>query len=208
VRLHYHPLSSYSRKVVIGIGLRGDAVDLHVVDPFKGELKTPEFLAKNPFGKMPVLDTDDVGPIFESTSILEYLEARGPRRLIPVGQELRARHFDRLGDLYLMNPLGKFFWDKSDAVRIEAEQTTAKAWRLWERELSDGRSFLCGSEIMMADISAAVAAEIASHEGVPMPEAVLRYKARLDANPVIAAARDAAAPFVESTKPRRLKKQG
>ena len=141
MRLHYHPLSSYSRKVAIGMALRGDPVELDVVDPFRGDLKTPEFLAMNPFGKMPVLETDDGEAIFESTSILEYLEERGPRRLIPLRHERRARRFDRLGNLYLMDPVGKFFWNKSDAVHETTSAVTGKAWALWERSSpTEGRS--------------------------------------------------------------------
>jgi glutathione S-transferase len=204
VRLHYHPLSSYSRKVAVGIALRGDPVELHVLDALGGELKTPAFLAMSPFGKMPVLETDD-GAFFESTSILDHLEERGPRRLLPVGQEARARHFDRVGDLYLLNSIGKFFWDKSDAVREMAISTTGKAWAIWERELSDGRPFLCGSEITLADLSAGIAAHYAETEGLPPPDAIRRYRDRLEANPVLAASTEAAAPFIEATKPRRIK---
>jgi glutathione S-transferase len=206
MRLHYHPLSSYSRKVTIGIGLRGDAVDLYVVNPFEGGLKTPDFLAMNPFGKMPVLELDDGTAIFESTSILEYLELRGSRQLVPGGQELRARHFDRLGDLYLLNPIGKFFWDKSDQAREAAVSQTAKAWGVFAGELADGRRFICGDEITLGDLSAAVAADYAMTEGLPLPDAILRYKERLEANPVLAASRAAAAPFIESTLPMRVKK--
>jgi glutathione S-transferase len=206
MRLHYHPLSSYSRKAAIGIGLRGDAIELHVLDPFKGELKTPAFLAMSPFGKMPVLETDDAGSIFESTSILEYLEERGPRRLLPAGQETRARRFDRIADLYLLDVIGKFFWDKSDAVREKAVSSSAKAWAIWEHELADGRPFLCGDAITLADISAAVAAYYAVTEGLSLPEPIQRYKARLEDNPVLFASGAAAAPFVESTKPMRVKK--
>jgi glutathione S-transferase len=204
MRLHYHPLSSYSRKAAIGVGLRGDPVELCVIDVMSGGLKTAAFTSMSPFGKMPVLETDDGGSIFESTSILEYLEARGPARLIPAGHAARARHFDRLGDLYLLNPVGKFFWQKTDAVREEAASTMANAWSLWERELSDGRAFLCGDEITLADLSAAVAAHYAHTEGLPVPDAILRYRDRLEANPVLAASVEGAAPFIEATKPRRV----
>lgn len=205
MRLHYHPLSSYSRKAAIGIGLRGDAVELCPVNALAGDLKRPAFLAMNPFGKMPVLETPDGGAVFESTSILEYLEARGPRRLIPIGQELRSRHFDRLGDLYLLDPVGRFFWDKSDAVREKALASTREAWKLWETELADGRPFLCGEEITLGDLSAAVAAHYAVTEGLPLPDAIARYRERLEAHPVLAASSSAAVPFVEATLPRRAK---
>src|SRR6476660_6564093 len=152
MRLHYHPLSSYSRKAAIGIGLRGDPIELVVVDAMAGELKSARFTAMNPFAKMPVLELDgaDGGHVFESTSILEYLEERGPRRLIPDDGAHRVRHFDRLGDLYLLDPIGKYFWDKSDAAREKAETVCAKAWSLWERERADGRPFMCGEAITLA----------------------------------------------------------
>ncbi len=205
MRLHYHPLSSYSRKVAIGIGLRGDSVELRVLDALGGELKTPAFRALNPFGKMPVLESKE-GPIYESTSILEYLEERGPRRLLPAGQERRARHFDRVGDHYLLDPLGAYFWDKSDAARDKALARTGTAWEVLGRALADGRKFLCGDEITLADLSAAVAAHIAETEEVPVPDDILRYQERLEAHPVLRASREGAAPFVEATKPRRVKK--
>jgi glutathione S-transferase len=206
MRLHYHPLSSYSRKAAIGIGLRGDSVELHQVDPFKGDLKSPAFLGMNPFGKMPVLETDDGRSVFESTSILEYLEERGPRRLIPAGQEFRSRHFDRMGDLYLLDVIGKFFWDKSDAVREKVETVMPKAWAIWERELADGRSFVCGEDITLGDLSAAVAAYYAVTEGLELPPAIQRYKDRLEAHPVLRASCEAATPFVLATKAMRAKK--
>ncbi|MFI5300613.1 MAG: glutathione S-transferase family protein [Polyangiales bacterium] len=205
LQLRYHPLSSYSRKVSIGMDLRGDKVTRQTVNALEGELRRPEFRTLNPFGKMPVLETDE-GSIYESTSILEWLEARGPRRLIPQGQEWRARHFDRLGDLYLMDPLGKYFWDKSDEVRNNAETRTGQAWGVWTEALSDGRPFICGDEITLADLSAAVAAQIAETEGVSMPDAIRKYQARLEAHPAVKTARDASLPFVEATKPMRVKK--
>ena len=200
MRLHYHPLSSYSRKTAIGIGLRGDPVELVTLNPFQGDLKTPAFLAMSPFGKMPVLETEE-GAIFESTSILEYLEERGPRRLIPVGQERRARHFYRLGDLYLLTPVGEQFWDKSKREASAARMATA--WSIWARELADGRAFLLGAEITLADLSAAVAAHYADLEGLDLPAPIRAYHERLMAHPVLAASAAAALPFVESTKPMR-----
>jgi len=202
MRLHYHPLSSYSRKVQIGMALRGDPVELVVLDVFGGALRTAEFLAMSPMGKMPALETPD-GVLYESTSILEYLEERGPRVLIPPGQERRARHFDRMGDLYLLEPIGHYFWTRTDEVREKAERTMGRAWSVFERELADGRDFICGAAITLADLSAAVAAHYATTEGVTLPERIARYHERLERHPVLAASAAAAMPFVEATKARR-----
>lgn len=204
MRLHHHPLSSYSRKTTIGIGLRGDDIALVELDPLNGGLRDPAFLALSPFGKMPVLELEG-GAVFESTSILEHLEALGPRRLIPVEPALaqRARHYDRLGDHYLLEPIGAFFWSKSPEVREKTVTTMNRAWALWARELADGRAFLCGDAITLADLSAAVAADYALTEGVGLPDAITPYYERLYANPVLRASHDAAMFFVEATRPRR-----
>lgn len=204
MRLHYHPLSSYSRKAAIGIALRGDDVEYVVVDALAGALKAPAFLALSPFGRMPVLETE-AGGIYESTSILEFLEERGPRRLLPPGREREARHFDRVGDLYLLDPVGKFFWDKSDAVREASAARMATAWGVWERALADGRRFVLGDEITLGDLSAAVAVHYAETEGLSFPEGIARYRDRLMEDPVLRASAEAAMPFVEGTKGLRVK---
>lgn len=202
-RLHYHPLSSYSRKVQIGMALRGDPVELVVLDVFGGALRTPEFLALSPMGKMPVLETP-AGPLYESTSILEYLEEQGPRVLLPPGHERHARHLDRVGDLYLLEPIGSYFWRKGDEQREQCERTMARAWPIFERALADGRAFVCGDTITLGDLSAAIAAHYATTEGVALPEAIVPYCERLAAHPVLAASSAAAMPFVEATRARRM----
>ncbi len=203
MKLHYHPLSSFSRKVADGIALRGDPIELQVVDAMGGALRSPAYLALNPFGKMPVLELDGGGSIYESTSILEYLEERGPRVLLPVGQERLARHFDRLGDLYLLEPIGQYFWKKTDAVRAETTDTMGRAWGVWAHALADGRPFVLGDAITLADLSAAVAVDYARTEGIALPDRIAAYADRLFQHPVLSASREAAAPFVEATRPLR-----
>lgn len=200
MRLHYHPLSTYSRKAAIAIAFRGDPIELAVVDALSGALKKEPHLKLNPFGKMPVLELDDGSSVFESTSIIEYLEeVVGPRKLLPEISARRARHFDRIADLYLLDPIGKWFWDKKPEVLEKTKSTTAKAWALLEHELADGRPFLCGDAITMADIGPAIAAHYATTEDVPVPPAILAYRERIEAHPAFAASRDGATPFLAAT---------
>lgn len=203
MKLHYHPLSSYSRKAAIGIGLRGDSIPFQVVDALAGGLKTPDYLRLNPFGKMPVLELADGSAIFESTSILEYLEEVGPRVLLPPGLERQARHFDRLGDLYLLDPIGKFFWNKQPEVRAATVATMSKAFGVWQAALADGRPFVCGQSITLGDLAAAVALHYAQTEGVEVPDFMAAYRDRLLANAVLQASAQAALPYVTATLPRR-----
>jgi glutathione S-transferase len=54
------------------------------------ELRTPEYLAKNPNGKVPTLD-DDGFVLWESGAILGYLAAKRPERgLVPADPKARA----------------------------------------------------------------------------------------------------------------------
>jgi glutathione S-transferase len=54
-----------------------------VVSVLKGETRTPDFLAKNPFGKLPVLEDGDLR-LRESSAICTYLAERHPEKgLLP-----------------------------------------------------------------------------------------------------------------------------
>ena len=67
-------------------------VPLEVVAPFVMGVdnKTPEFLAKNPFGKVPVLETPDGTCIFESNAIARFLVSSTPCSLYPADAAARA----------------------------------------------------------------------------------------------------------------------
>jgi glutathione S-transferase len=58
------------------------------LDLFKGETRTPEYLAKNPFGKIPALELDDGTVLAESGAILWYLAEGTP--YLPEGKVARA----------------------------------------------------------------------------------------------------------------------
>ena len=73
MNLFRHPLSSCSRRAVqavLELGLEAE-VELVTVDLAKGAQRAPEFLAKNPNGRVPVLvDGDFV--LWESNVIVRY----------------------------------------------------------------------------------------------------------------------------------------
>jgi glutathione S-transferase len=75
VRLYDFPFSPNCRKVravayELGVGLEYVPVNL-----IRGEQRAPAFLAKNPNGRVPVLEDGDF-VLWESTAILRYLAAR------------------------------------------------------------------------------------------------------------------------------------
>lgn len=66
------------RRVRIYLAEKGIDVPLVHTDIVKREQKTPEFLAKNPIGSIPVLELDDGTCISESVAICRYFEELYP----------------------------------------------------------------------------------------------------------------------------------
>ncbi|MET0343239.1 MAG: glutathione S-transferase family protein [Polyangiales bacterium] len=72
LKLHGHPISGHVHRVRLFLSLLGLPFEDVLVDLRKGEHKSPAFLAKNPFGQVPVLEDGDV-TIADSNAILVYL---------------------------------------------------------------------------------------------------------------------------------------
>ena len=60
-------------KIKLMLHLLGLDYQWFAVDILKGETETPDFLAKNPNGKVPVLELEDGTCLWESNAILNYL---------------------------------------------------------------------------------------------------------------------------------------
>lgn len=72
MKLYHFPLSGHAHRAHLFVSLLGLPHELIEVDLAAGAHKTPEFLALNPFGQVPVLD-DDGTIISDSNAILVYL---------------------------------------------------------------------------------------------------------------------------------------
>ncbi len=66
------------RRVRIFLAEKGLEVPIVDIDMEKGENQTPEFLAKNPLGTLPVLELDDGTIVTESIAICRYFEELHP----------------------------------------------------------------------------------------------------------------------------------
>ncbi|MEN3950497.1 glutathione S-transferase [Iodidimonas sp. SYSU 1G8] len=78
MKLYHHPLSGHAHRARLFISLLGLPHDLIEVDLAAGAHRTPDFLALNPFGQVPVLD--DGGIIIpDSNAILVYLAKKAGR---------------------------------------------------------------------------------------------------------------------------------
>ncbi len=73
LRLYDNRESRNGYKVVMLLNHLGRPFERVELDIFKGESRTPEYLAKNPAGKIPALELEDGTVLAESGAILWYL---------------------------------------------------------------------------------------------------------------------------------------
>ncbi len=72
LRFYRHPISGHCHRVETFLSILGLPVEVVEVDLRKGEQKAPEFLKKNPYGEVPVLEDGDL-TLADSNAILVYL---------------------------------------------------------------------------------------------------------------------------------------
>jgi glutathione S-transferase len=148
------------------------------------EHKTPEFLALNPYGKVPVL-LDDGAVIYESTVVNEYLEDRFPEPpLMPTDPLGRAevRLWEDYGDNAFLGPAeGIFIHDKGwrtfepEHLQRMREQIRDVLTRL-EKHL-EGKKFLVRDTFSLADVCFAPRITILEQLGVPLPSSHVKVRA-------------------------------
>jgi glutathione S-transferase len=148
-----------AEKAAGGSRLPIEEVTVHLRD---GEQKSPEHLARNPFGKLPVLELEDGSFLRESVAIIEYLEERHPDPpLIGRSPEERARvrELDRIADLGVLIPIARTVHATNSpldlppnpAVAADARAALPVSLRFLDACLSDGRPFLAGDRPSIAD---------------------------------------------------------
>lgn len=86
MKIHGHPWSINTRKVLAALAEKGQEAELSLVMLPKGEQRLPGHVALHPFAKVPVLD-DEGFLLYESVAINRYLEQKFPRSaLIPTDE--------------------------------------------------------------------------------------------------------------------------
>jgi glutathione S-transferase len=100
VKLYGDLRGTNPRRVDLYLAEKGLRIERVQINSAASEQRQPDFLAKNPAGKIPVLEMDDGGFLPESAAIVEYLEERFPEPpMIGVTPEARAkvRSLERIG---------------------------------------------------------------------------------------------------------------
>ena len=77
MKVYGHPMSTCTRKVLATLAEKGHEASFELVDLMKGQQKSPQYMAKHPFGVIPFLE-DDGFTMYESRAIIRYLDAKLP----------------------------------------------------------------------------------------------------------------------------------
>jgi len=208
LQLYFHPLSSFSQKVLIALYENDTPFEPHILNP-GDEASQREFLDLWRIGKFPVLKDEARDWMVPETSIIiEYLDHHhpGPTRFIPTDADLarQMRLRDRFFDLYVNVPMQKIVGDRMRGEGQHDPFGVDEARRLLSTalELVDGamgsKEWAAGAEFSMADCAAAPALWYAN-EVQPFADKnpnAFAYLTRLMARPSFARALREAEPYL------------
>lgn len=119
------PQSTYVRTVRLLLEEAGAEYDLKPVDIFSGETKSPEYLAKHPFGKVPTVEIDGE-TIYETVAITPYLNTVfAGDKFIPSEplHQARMRQIMAIIDSYLYAPAIRSIFIQRVLVPSQGGQT-------------------------------------------------------------------------------------
>jgi len=205
--LHFHPLSSFCWKALIGLYELEVPFEKHLVDLSDGEARAA-FARLWPIAKFPVLhDAAGDRTVPESTILLEYVDrlSRSTRRLIPAELDgaLECRLRDRLYDLYVHLPMQKIVGDRlrpegqRDAFGVaQARAQIETAYALIDDQSHTG-PWAMGAEFTLADC-AAMPALFYANKVVPLDarwKNVAAYLERLKSRASVARVLQEAEPY-------------
>lgn len=171
----------------------GIPYELVQMDIKTGATRTPEFLAKNPNGRIPLLEVPERGYLSESHAIIHFL-ARGSR-LVPddrfdnaiMWQWLCFEQYNLEPNVgtarYWLNSLRKTPAELGERL-VEKHAKGHEALAVLERGLQD-REFLAGNAYSLADIALYAYTHVAPEGGFPLDAYpnVRAWIARVEAQP-------------------------
>lgn len=188
LRLYFHPASTYARRVRIALLEKGIDFEPVILDMAARAHRAPEYLALNPYGRVPTID-DDGFVLYESAAILQYLEATRPVPALSPGDARGRAQVDmhlRLCDLQMARPAGMIIfpkrflpeerWDR--AVMAQAKTDIEKHLAIVDRALGD-RPFLVGDAYTLADIAYTPFLQFLPLMEIEPPPRVAAWRARL-----------------------------
>ena len=157
IRLHGFSISGHSHRVQLFLSLLGLPFEFTEVNVLRGEGRQAEFLARNPFGQVPVIEDGDL-TLADSNGILVYLARRYDRsgRWLPA-DAVGAARVQRLlsvaaGELADGPANARFTCLVGKPVAPEQVKASHKLFALMEQALA-AQPFLAAAEPTIADVA-------------------------------------------------------
>ena len=204
MRLYVFPVAPNPTRVRLYLAEKqagGARIDLEqvTVDLRAGQQRSPEHLARNPFGRLPVLELADGTHLTESIAIIQYLEELHPDPPLIGGDPLtraRVRELERIAELGVMLPIGRILHATRSPLGLPPNPALAAHYRtllpvaleVLDARLRDGRPFVAGARPTIADCTLAAALPFARFGEIeidPRFEALARWDRAYRERPAI-----------------------
>jgi glutathione S-transferase len=157
--------STFARTARLALEEKGVPYELKEVDIMKGETQTPDYLARQPFAKVPAFQHDGFA-LYETAAIARYVDEAFPGpKLQPADAKKRARmaQIVSIVDSYGYGcMIGKVVWQRmvvplmggqpDEAVVKDATPMVEKCVAALEAVADGTGPYLCGSEVSLADL--------------------------------------------------------
>ncbi|MEM7409464.1 MAG: glutathione S-transferase family protein [Myxococcota bacterium] len=161
MKLYFFPIAPNPTKVRTYLAEKGIEIELELVSFFEGAQNTPEFRAKNPLGKLPVLELDDGSILTESLAIMRYLEELHPEpNMVGTTPLERARisELERICENGVLSAVARYIHATKSPLDLPPKPQVAEvAWENLQANLEvlDARvgagPFVAGDRVTIAD---------------------------------------------------------
>ncbi|CCN85874.1 Glutathione transferase [Vibrio nigripulchritudo SFn27] len=175
LKLYWHPISGHAHRAHMLLSMLDLEFKLITIDLKAGEQQTPDFLALNPFGQIPVLVDGDI-IISDSNAILVYLATAYDKgqRWLPDSPLLRAHieQFLSLAANRLAGSISKLRAANLFNRRIDNKTLIEEAHKLLKQLQShqSGRQWMVGKEPTIADLALYSYIKVAPEGGVSLTD--------------------------------------
>ena len=174
MKIYDFALAPNPRRLRIFVAEKGLKIPIEQVDIFTGQNRTPEMLAKNPAGGLPVMELDDGTHMAESVAICRYLEGLHPEPNM-MGKDSREQAeiemWNRRVELGLFSAAGRAFQHTNELFKArlkqfpeygETQREAVTQQLQWLDAQIGNKPFIAGDRFTIADITAEVAVDFAA----------------------------------------------
>ena len=196
MKLYMFPVAPNPTKVRLYLAEKKHAgceipIEEVLVDFLEGKQSSPEHVARNPFGRVPVLELDDGTYLTESLPMILYLEELHPEPALIGSNPLeRARTLtvERIAETGVLSPMARVVHATDSPLGLPPMPEVAALFRealikpceVLNERLSDGRPFLMGDHVTVADCTLAAGLQMGRFKQIE-PDPGLEHLARWSA---------------------------